>query len=130
MRRAVRLLHNTTSKYLLSRCFSQSLNLFNHKPLCVLSETEEMIKSQVSAFARQEIMPKVRKMDEEEACDPDLLKQIFDQGLMGIEIPEQYGGPGMNFLSAVVVIEELAKIDPGVAVIVDVQVIENTPFFC
>jgi hypothetical protein len=53
--------------------------------------------------------------------DPALIEQLFEQGLMGIEIPEEYGGAGMNFTAAIVGIEELARVDPSVSVIVDVH---------
>lgn len=75
----------------------------------------------VSKFAQEQIGPKVREMDEAETMDPALVEQLFEQGLMGIEIPEQYGGAGMNFTSAIVAIEELARVDPSVSVMVDVH---------
>lgn len=53
--------------------------------------------------------------------DPAIVEQLFEQGLMGIEIPEEYGGAGMNFTAAIVGIEELAKVDPSVSVMVDVH---------
>lgn len=76
---------------------------------------------QVSRFAKDFILPKVRDMDENEKMDPSIVEQCFEQGLMGIEIPEEYGGAGMNFTSAIVAIEELAKVDPSVSVMVDVH---------
>ena len=60
-------------------------------------------------------------MDENEMMDKDVVEQLFEQGLMGVEIPEEYGGAGMNFTSAIVGIEELAKVDPSVSVLVDVH---------
>jgi short/branched chain acyl-CoA dehydrogenase len=75
----------------------------------------------VSKFASDVILPKVRDMDEAEAMDPALVEQLFEQGLMGIEIPEEYGGAGMNFTSAIIGIEELARVDPSVSVLVDVH---------
>lgn len=60
-------------------------------------------------------------MDEAESMDPAIVEQLFEQGLMGIEIPEEYGGAGMNFTAAIVGIEELAKVDPSVSVLVDVH---------
>jgi len=60
-------------------------------------------------------------MDEAERMDPELIKQCFEQGLMSIEIPEEYGGSGMNFTAAIVAIEELARVDPSVSVMVDVH---------
>ncbi|KAF2767038.1 acyl-CoA dehydrogenase NM domain-like protein [Teratosphaeria nubilosa] len=75
----------------------------------------------VSKFANESILPKVREMDENEKMDPEIVEQLFEQGLMGIEIPEKYGGAGMNFTAAIVGIEELARVDPSVSVLVDVH---------
>lgn len=75
----------------------------------------------VSKFANDVIAPKVREMDENEAMDPSVVEQLFEQGLMGVEIPEEYGGAGMNFTAAIVGIEELARVDPSVSVMCDVH---------
>ena len=75
----------------------------------------------VSKFALEQIAPKVRDMDEAEAMDPVIVEQLFEQGLMSVEIPEEYGGAGMNFTAAIVGIEELARVDPSVSVLVDVH---------
>jgi len=75
----------------------------------------------VSKFASEVILPKVRDMDEAEKMDPTIIEQCFEQGLMGIEIPEEYGGAGMNFTAAIVAIEELARVDPSVSVMCDVH---------
>jgi len=75
----------------------------------------------VRKFANDVILPKVRDMDEAEAMDPTVVEQLFEQGLMGVEIPEEYGGAGMNFTAAIVGIEELARVDPSVSVMVDVH---------
>ena len=75
----------------------------------------------VAKFAAEQIAPKVREMDENEKMDPNLIEKLFEQGLMGIEIPEEYGGSGMNFTSAIVGIEELARVDPSVSVMCDVH---------
>jgi short/branched chain acyl-CoA dehydrogenase len=83
-------------------------------PIFALTETEEMIKESVSKFANEEILPKVREMDEAEQMDKGIVSQLFEQGLMGIEIPEKYGGSEMNFGSCIVAIEELARVDPSV----------------
>lgn len=91
------------------------------RPLTVLDEDERMLRDMVAEFSRKEIGPKVREMDEKGAFDKTLLKQMFDLGLMGIEIPEQYGGQGGTFVQALVVIEEMAAVDPSAAVIVDVH---------
>ena len=75
----------------------------------------------VSKFAQDVILPKAREMDEAEAMDPAVVEQLFEQGLMGIEIPEEYGGSGMNFTAAIIAIEELARVDPSVSVMCDVH---------
>ncbi|PNS17328.1 Short/branched chain specific acyl-CoA dehydrogenase, mitochondrial [Sphaceloma murrayae] len=90
-------------------------------PITHYSETEAMMAEQVSKWAEAEVLPKVRAMDEAEKMDPTVIEQAFEQGLMGIEIPEAYGGAGMNFTAAIVAIEELARVDPSVSVMVDVH---------
>jgi len=98
-------------------------------PIFHLTETEEMLKESVSRFAKETILPKVRDMDEAEMMDKTLLPQLFEQGLMGIEIDEKFGGAGMNFGAAIVTIEELARVDPSVSVLVDVHnTLVNTLF--
>jgi len=84
-----------------------------------------MFQSSVRRFARERLAPHVRAMDEAGVFRKDLLHEFFELGLMGIEIPEEHGGQGGSFFQAVLAIEELAKVDPSAAVIVDVQ---NTLF--
>src|SRR5579872_1360452 len=91
------------------------------QPLTVLSEEEKMFRSTILRFARERIGPYVREMDEAGVFRKDLLKEIFELGLMGIEIPEQYGGQGGNFFQCVLAVEELSAVDPSAGVIVDVQ---------
>ncbi|KAL7924508.1 acyl-CoA dehydrogenase/oxidase [Trichoderma austrokoningii] len=90
-------------------------------PITHLSEIESAMTESVSKFAADVVLPKAREMDEAETMDPALVEQLFEQGLMGIEIPEDYGGAGMNFTSAIIAIEELARADPSVSVMVDVH---------
>jgi len=90
-------------------------------PLLEWNEEDEMFRAAVAEFARQEIAPRVRAMDEAGKLEPALLRQLFAMGLMGIEIPEGLGGQGGTFTQALIAIEELAKTDPAVAVVVDVQ---------
>lgn len=80
-----------------------------------------MMGDMVSKLANDVILPKVREMDEAEVMDPAVVEQLFEQGIMGIEIPEEYGGAGMNFTAAIVAIEELARVDPSVSVLCDVH---------
>jgi short/branched chain acyl-CoA dehydrogenase len=90
-------------------------------PITHKSEIEAAMADSVAKFANDIIAPKVREMDENEAMDPSVVEQLFEQGLMGIEIPEEYGGAGMNFTSAIIGIEELARVDPSVSVMCDVH---------
>ncbi len=90
-------------------------------PLTLLNEEERMFQSVVRRFARERIGPHVRAMDEAGVFRPDLLREMFELGLMGIEIPEEYGGQGGNFFQSVLAVEALAAVDPSAAVIADVQ---------
>jgi short-chain 2-methylacyl-CoA dehydrogenase len=91
------------------------------QPLTVLDEEEKMFQSTIRRFARERIAPYVREMDEAGVFRKDLLKDMFELGLMGIEIPEEFGGQGGNFFQSVLAVEALAEVDPSAAVIVDVQ---------
>jgi butyryl-CoA dehydrogenase/short/branched chain acyl-CoA dehydrogenase len=90
-------------------------------PLTRLSEEEELFRSTIRRFARERIGPHVRAMDEAGVFRKDLLHEMFELGLMGIEIPEDSGGQGGSFFQAVLAVEALAEVDPSAAVIVDVQ---------
>jgi short/branched chain acyl-CoA dehydrogenase len=90
-------------------------------PLTLLSDEEQMFQNTVRRFARERIGPHVREMDEAGAFRKELLQEMFELGLMGIEIPEEYGGQGGNFFQSVLAVEALAAVDPSAAVIVDVQ---------
>jgi alkylation response protein AidB-like acyl-CoA dehydrogenase len=90
-------------------------------PLTSLNEEETMLRDTVRQFAQQEIAPRVRAMDEAQKLDPEILRQLFDLGLMAIEAPLELGGAGASFFSAVLAVEEISRVDPAVAVIVDVQ---------
>ncbi len=97
------------------------------EPLSLLSEDELAFKEAVADFAQSELEPRRMAMDESQVMDPELIKKCFELDLMGIEVPEQYGGLGSTFFSAILVIEELSKVDPSVGVLVDVQntLVEN-----
>ncbi len=92
-----------------------------HPALTMLSEEEEMLRESVAQFAKDQIQPRALAMDHAAKMDPEIIKGCFDMGLMGIEVPVEYGGSGMSIFSACLTIEELAKIDPSVSVAVDVQ---------
>ncbi|MCP4869010.1 MAG: acyl-CoA dehydrogenase [Proteobacteria bacterium] len=90
-------------------------------PLTVLSEDETMFAEAIGSFFREVVGPKVHEMDKNQKIDPGVLKQFFEMGLMGIEIPEQYGGAGGSFFMACQAVEEAAVVDPAVSVCIDVQ---------
>jgi butyryl-CoA dehydrogenase/short/branched chain acyl-CoA dehydrogenase len=94
-------------------------------PLTQLTEEEKMFQSAVRQFARERIAPHVREMDEAGVFRKDLIQEFFKLGLMAIDVPEQYGGSDGYFFESILAIEELARVDPSAAVIVDVQ---NTLF--
>jgi alkylation response protein AidB-like acyl-CoA dehydrogenase len=99
-------------------------------PCTMLTEEEKMLVESVREFALKRIKPKVLEMDEAQTMCPVLIKQCFDQGLMGIETPEKYGGSGMSFFSSILAIEELARIDASISGVVDVQnTLLNNVFF-
>jgi short/branched chain acyl-CoA dehydrogenase len=90
-------------------------------PLTQLSSDERLFQASVRRFARERLAPHVRAMDEESKFRKDLLDEMFELGLMGIDIKEEYGGQGGSFFQSILAIEELAKVDPAASVIVDVQ---------
>ena len=90
-------------------------------PLTQLNEDEQLFRSTVREFAQQTIGPLVRQMDEEQHFAAELLPQLFSLGLMGIEVPVEYGGSGGTFFEAVLAVEEISAVDPAVGVLVDVQ---------
>lgn len=90
-------------------------------PLTVLQDEERLFRDSVRRFANERLAPHVRAMDQEGKFRKDLLDEMFELGLMGIDIQEQYGGQGGTFFQSVLAIEELAKVDPSASVIVDVQ---------
>jgi alkylation response protein AidB-like acyl-CoA dehydrogenase len=90
-------------------------------PLTHLTEDEQMFREAVANFAQDQIAPRVSKMDREQRIDPELIEQCFELGIMGIEIPEQYGGSAGSFFMACLAVEELAVVDPSLSVFVDVQ---------
>ena len=89
--------------------------------LSSLTEQERMFQEAVRDFANAEIAPKVMEMDEAAQIDGSLLPQLFDMGIMGIEIPEEFGGTGADFFTSVLIVEELSRVDPSIATLVDVQ---------
>jgi butyryl-CoA dehydrogenase/short/branched chain acyl-CoA dehydrogenase len=103
----------------------ETLQLSNPAPLTSLSEDEIMFRDNVRRFAEDKVRPLAKEMDEKAVFDHGLIDQFFQLGLMGIEVPEQYGGAGGKFFESILAVEELARADASAAVIVDVQ---NTLF--
>ena len=95
--------------------------MLSGSPLTVYSEDEEMFRASVREFAEGEIRPRVEEMDEHAKMAPEIIKQLFGLGLMSIETPEEYGGTGASFFTAIVGVEELSRVDPSVGVLMDVQ---------
>ena len=91
------------------------------QPIGSLSDEEIMFKDMVKKFADNSIAPLVRSMDESQVMDKSIINSMFEQGMMGVEIDPIYGGSGASFMSAILVIEELAKVDASVSVCCDVQ---------
>src|SRR4029453_9488374 len=89
--------------------------------LTTLSEEENMFRDAVRDFAETDVRPHVSAMDEAAQFRPDLIPKFFDLGLMGIEVPEEYGGSGGTIFMAVLAIEELARVDASAAIYVDVH---------
>ena len=90
-------------------------------PLSKLGEDEALFFDSVLEFAEREIGPHVRAMDEAGELRQDILDQLFEFGLMSIEVPEEYGGQGGTFFDAVLAVQALSRVDPSVSVVVDVQ---------
>jgi short-chain 2-methylacyl-CoA dehydrogenase len=91
------------------------------RALTHLTEDELLFRQNVRRFAKEQIGPHVRSMDEACLFRKDIIKQLFDLGLMGIEIPEEYGGQGGSFFQCILAVEEISAVDPSAGVIVDVQ---------
>lgn len=89
--------------------------------LTQLDEEQRLFRDSVLGFARERIAPLVHSMDEKATLDPTLLPGLFELGVMGIEIPDQYGGAGSSFFNAILAVEALATVDASVSVLVDVQ---------
>lgn len=89
--------------------------------LTVLSEEEELFRQTVRDFAETEVRPHVREMDEAAKFRPDLIEKFFELGLMGVEVPEVWGGAGSSIFLAMLAIEELARVDASAAIYVDVH---------
>ena len=99
----------------------EEMEIVARSPVSQLSEEELLLQETVRKFARKVIAPLAKEMDEQQKMSPALIKQLFDQGLMGIEVPEEYGGGGASFFNSILAIEEISAVDPAVGTLVDVQ---------
>src|SRR5205823_14813598 len=102
------------------------------RPLTVLSDEETLFRTAVRDYAETAIAPLVSRMDEEAQYDPVLIPALFDLGIMGVEIPEQYGGPEGSFFMACLAVEEISRVDPAVGVLgaVHSTLVNNVLFRC
>ena len=98
-----------------------TLQLPSPTPLTSFTEDEIMFRDNIRQFADEKVRPLVKEMDEKGVFDKDLIHQFFQLGLMGIEIPEQYGGGGGKFFEAILAVEEMSRVDASAGVVVDVQ---------
>ena len=92
-----------------------------HAPLTTFTEDELLTRDSVRSWARQELLPLVRRMDDQGHYEPGILLALFAQGFMGLEIDEQFGGSGLSFTSACLVVEEISRVDPSLAILVDIH---------
>jgi butyryl-CoA dehydrogenase/short/branched chain acyl-CoA dehydrogenase len=100
---------------------SDTLTTQRSLPLTDLSEDESMFKDQVRQFAEERVRPLVAQMDKDAQIPRSLIDECFELGIMGVEIPDAHGGAGATFFMSTLVVEELARVDASVAVLVDVQ---------
>src|SRR5205809_149136 len=91
------------------------------QPLTTLADDEQLFRDSVYEFADREVRPLVREMDEHARLAPGLIDKLFGMGVMGIEIPEAFGGGGASFFHSVLAVEALSRVDPSIGVLVDVQ---------
>ena len=98
-----------------------TLQLPSPLPLTAFTEDEILFRDNIRQFAEEKVRPLVREMDEKGVFDRNLIHEFFQLGLMGIEIPEHYGGGGGKFFEAILAVEELSRVDASAGVIVDVQ---------
>jgi alkylation response protein AidB-like acyl-CoA dehydrogenase len=92
-----------------------------HSPLTILSDDEAMFRDAVAGFAREDVRPRVQQMERDGKIDPALIAKFFEMGLMGIEVDEEYGGAGGSCFMVALGVEEISKVDPAAAILMDVQ---------
>jgi alkylation response protein AidB-like acyl-CoA dehydrogenase len=94
---------------------------WSHAPLTTLSDDETLFRDAVAGFANEEVRPRVQQMERDGKIDPALIKKFFEMGLMGIEVAEQYGGADGSLFMVALGVEEISKVDPAAAILMDVQ---------
>src|SRR5690348_8924732 len=92
-----------------------------HAPLTMLSDDEAMFRDAVAGFAKEEVRPRVQQMERDGKIDPSLIAKFFEMGLMGIEVAEEFGGAGGSCFMVALGVEEISKVDPAAAILMDVQ---------
>jgi alkylation response protein AidB-like acyl-CoA dehydrogenase len=90
-------------------------------PLTTLSDEEAMFRDAVAGFAEEEVRPRVQQMEREAKIDQELIRKFFEMGLMGVEVPESLGGSDGSLMMVALAVEEISKIDPAAAILMDVQ---------
>src|SRR4051794_32712600 len=89
--------------------------------LTAFSEEEDAFRDAVAAFAEEEVRPRAAEMERAAKLDPALIPKYFELGLMGIEVPEAYGGAGGSLTMVTIAVEEISKVDASAAILADVQ---------
>ncbi len=97
------------------------MSQLNHAPLTVLSDDEAAFRDAVAGFANDEVRPRVQQMERDGKIDRTLIAKFFEMGLMGIEVAEEYGGAAGSLVMVAIGVEEISKIDPAAAILMDVQ---------
>ncbi|CAD6215764.1 GSCOCG00000576001-RA-CDS [Cotesia congregata] len=117
------LLRKQPQKWIKKKKFHVTASVLDHTrgPLTQFTEDEVMMKETVAKLAKEQIGPLVKKMEKEGKIDDGVLKQLFDNGLMGLEISSDYGGSSCNFMTTILAVEELAKVDGSIAALVDIH---------
>jgi alkylation response protein AidB-like acyl-CoA dehydrogenase len=89
--------------------------------LTTLTDDERLFRNSVYEFADRDVRPLVRRMDDEASMPRELIDRLFALGVMGIEIPDEFGGSGGTFFHSVLAVEALSRVDPSIGVLVDVH---------
>ncbi|HJT18357.1 MAG TPA: acyl-CoA dehydrogenase family protein, partial [Thermoanaerobaculia bacterium] len=100
---------------------TQAADVTPGAPLTVLSEEEQMFQQTVRDFAIEKVRPLVHQMDQDAKMSKELIDAFFELGIMGVEVPDRWGGAGSTFFTAVLIVEELSHVDASCGVLVDVQ---------